>query len=865
MVLSAWPILRRKRFSQKGNEMTIRNFLYSAVSVLASLSAAAFDVSVLGKDGKPVDSGPLCVKRHCRTEPSGIKTIRVELRSELEGEHYANVVASLNVTDPLTVWDGKKDRKMPSSALSQPLLSNGAFLMGAAWNGSNGTALALGADDLPSFADFTIQPSGAGATLKISVPAAFMRKGASFTCTFHAVPFSPKYGIRDALARYYPLYPSRFKKDSRVNPAVYGASAEYACWKEPDPERCRMMNATWEWCHGAGRSWGDPLSQESLTGKINDDYSWSENLRFSRRDWKYQAHTNWKLSCAEFNAVQSARLANSLYCGVVNGFYMMAVANISDVIAKRYPDSVAVGETCAPNDYPYSTEVYTFPECSWGMELRRQLAALVKKHDLGAIAFDVSRPRSVYRGERLKEMDNVGRDEHGAGVVRGIGSGKLFDYIHTLKNKTLSGNCGVIVNSKYEHLSDMLHMDTMMIELNPWSREPPFPLSIRYGLGEKGLTLWEGYTPRAFAPDFNNWNREDKHLLISDLSRYAVHRSLVAGASLPAGYITEYASLASKAFAAMNSAGWKAVPGAEIDGQRWELARYGSGTASILAVCNETNLARRAKLTVYPEEIASDRVGGLPPNGNGYLFVPMFGGTADIRCHAKGGEFVSCDVGSLLFNALECVGTLEGSGSLAANWNGDCDALRLIVKSIDYSGAVRLKQSFGAYALEGDASRTIAAGGQVEAVYRNVKYPGLGAEVRRFTFTDARRKCLFTLAYANDPASKDMADRMDFFFWRAMGKTPDKAMRKKIGKRGRKPFVASAVDETLDPLTVVIRSKRKNGGAVTVSAKDREELSEKVKYLLGVIHAEHFPEYGHEVKMSDQERRCYPLWFKTSR
>jgi hypothetical protein len=110
-----------------------------------------------------------------------------------------------------------------------------------------------------------------------------------------------------------------------------------------------------------------------------------------------------------------------------------------------------------------------------------------------------------------------------------------------------------------------------------------------------------------------------------------------------------------------------------------------------------------------------------------------------------------------------------------------------------------------------------------------------------------------------------MADRMDFFFWRAMGKTPDKAMRKKFGKRGRKPFVASAVDETLDPLTVVIRSKRKNGGAVTVSAKDREELSEKVKYLLGVIHAEHFPEYGHEVKMSDQERRCYPLWFKTSR
>lgn len=845
--------------------MTIRNFLYSVVSVLVSLSAAAFDVSVLTKDGKPVDSGLLCVKRDCRTEPGGIKTIRVELRSEMDGEHYASVVASLKVTDALTVWDGKKERKMPSSSLSQPLLSNGAFLMGAAWNGSKGTALALGADNLPSFADFTVQPSGASAMLKISVPAAFMRKGVSFTCMFHEVPFSPKYGIRDALARYYPLYPARFRRDRRVNPAVYGASAEYACWKDPNPERCRLMNATWEWCHGAGRSWGDPLNRENPTGRRNDEYAWSENLRFAGRDGKRQAYTNWKLSCDEFDAVQGSRLANSYYCGIVNGFYMMAVANISDVIARRYPDSVAVGETCAPNDYPYSTEVYTFPECSWGVELRKQLAALVRKHDLGAIAFDVSRPRSVYRGERLKVMDNVGWDEYGAGAVRGIGSAKLFDYIHTLKNKTLSGNCGVIVNSKYEHLSDMLHMDTMMIELNPWSREPPFPLSIRYALGEKGLTLWEGYSPRAFAPDFNNWSEEDRHMLISDLSRYAVHRSLAAGAALPAGYITEYAALASKAFAAMNDAGWKAVPGMDIKGERWELARYGRGLDAILAVCNGTNAARRAELTVYPGEIASDRVDGQSPNGKGYLFAPMFGGTADMRCCASGGNYVSCDVGPLLFAALECAGTLDGTGSLSVKWDGDCDAFSLIIRSGDYSGVVELKKSFGQYALEGEERRLIAAGGQVKAVYRNAELPGLAAEVRRFTFTDERRKCLFTLAHACDQSSKDMSDRMEFFFRSAIGKAPNKTELKKIGKRGRKPFVASAVDETLDSLTVVIRSKRKNGGTITVSAKDREELSEKVKYLLGVIHAEHFPEYGHEVKMSGRERRYYPLWFKTTR
>ena len=841
--------------------MHICGFLTIVALGLLSLSAAAIDVAIATKDGKAVKD-IVRLDKERRVEKGGIETVRVQMRSTSEDECFVNLVASIKVTNVVTIWDGKKERKHTASPYSHPLLANGSFLMGAAWNSADGTALALGAEALPSFASFEVMPDGNSATLKISVPAAFMRKGATFSCAFHKIAFSPKYGIRDALARYYPLYPARFKRDSLVNSAVYGASAEYACWKSPDPERCRMMNATWEWCHGAGRSWGDPLNRENPTGKKNDEYSWAENLRFYGRDGKYRTYTNWKLSREEFDAVQRGRLANSFYCGVVNGFYMMAVANISDVIARRYPDSVAVGETCAANDYPYSTEVYTFPECSWGVEIRKQLAALVQKHDIGAIAFDVSRPRSVYRGERLKVMDNVGWDEYGAGVVRGVGSAKLFDYIHTLKNKVVPGNCGVIVNSKYEHLSDMLHMDTMMIESTPWSRKPPFPLSLRYALGEKGLTLWEGYTPRAFAPDFNSWNGDDRHLLISDLSRYAVHRSLTAGASLPSGYVTEYAALASKAFAAMNAAGWKAVPGMEIDGDRWEVARYGSGCDSILAVCNETNLHRRAKISVFPGEIASGHVGGTMPNGNGYLFVPMFGGVTEVQCDSKKRESVSCDVGPLLFNALECAGTLYGSGALSANWDGNADVFNLVVKSRDYSGAIKLKGCFGDYVLSGEGKRELSDGGELRAVYRNESQPGLAAKVRKFVFTDKRKKPLFTLSYANDSASVDMADRIGFFFRSAMCKAPDRTERKKISKRGYKPFVVSSVDEKLPPLTVSIRSKRKNGGEIVVSAKEVEEFSHKVNHLLNVIHWEVFPEYGHEVRMSPKELAQYPLRFR---
>ena len=84
-----------------------------------------------------------------------------------------------------------------------------------------------------------------------------------------------------------------------------------------------------------------------------------------------------------------------------------------------------------------------------------------------------------------------------------------------------------------------------------------------------------------------------------------MHRSAATGASLPAWYLTEYAEAYSHAFVRMNDAGFKPVIGAQIEGNLWELARYGLGEKSYLAVCNTTNAARTASLTVFPNEIAT--------------------------------------------------------------------------------------------------------------------------------------------------------------------------------------------------------------------------------------------------------------------
>ena len=820
-------------------------------SLLAfSVSCFGFEVAITDASGKHFDiAGKVDFRQERHADANGVETIRCILTGISDATQLVRVVASEHVHEAATVWDGLKEIPLSKASFEQPLLMDRHFLMGAAWGGSKGVALASGAEDMTSYEDFISVPQPDGVRISLAVHAALLGKGGRYGCTFHRLAFSPKYGIRDALARYYALYPARFRRSKAVNQAIYGISAQYASWRAPLTESCRRSNASWEWCHGAGRSWGDPLNTEVTTGQMNADYTWSENLKFSLRDHKDRRYRNEGMALAEFDRIQSERLANGYCCGVVNGFYLMALANLSNKIAARYPDSQATENPFASNDYFYSTEIFTFPECSWGREIRRQSASMVKKYDIAAMAFDVSRPRSVYRGVRLREMQNVGWDRFGPGVVRGVGSAKLFEDIRTLPNKKLSGNCGVIVNTKYQHVTDMLYMDTMMIESTPWDHKPPFPLEFRFALGEKGLTMWESYEPRSFDPNFNRWPKESQHLLYHDLCRFAVHRSAVAGASLPNQFLTEYVEAYSHAFVRMNDAGFKPVVGAKLDGACWELARYGLGDRSYIAVCNETNVARIAELEVFPDEIASGIVGDAAnyqlPTPQGYIYAPFFGGTAS-QTFRGGPQRVSCAVGPLLVSVLEAVGAADGTGELAAEWTGDGVDVRLRLESKSFAGKVVLRDALESLRREGDGVRTLKPGDMIEVAYRDAAFAEMVAPTSEFAFMDGKNPA-FSMAYAEDGGdSRDMADRISEFFWTM---TFPEGLKK---RHVHKVSVARAGDAPLPANTVVLKDK--SGRAIRLAAADREEFSRLVRRFLNVLNAFRYPDYRHEVRMNDLER-----------
>ena len=795
-----------------------------AFSVL-TLVAGEVGVAVTGRNGEEVPAAAVKLDVRRTRSADGVETFACRLTAQADGARLLRLEARLPLgPGEKTVFDGRKEY-VPVGVRTNAFLIE-AFPMGAAWNGrGRAVALALGAESGDSYADFVTSPD----ELRISVRAALLKRGAVYETVFHRIPFDPKYGAMDAFARYYALYPRRFRRNPEVDPALSGINAQYSSWRRADPEPCRFMNATWECCIGASRTWGDVNDREQPVGPRNTAYSWDEEIGYADRKGKYHRERNGAITQAKFDGILSERLGYGYFCGVRNAYYVMALANISNEIAKRHPDSVAVGKSFADGSYLYSTEVFTFPECSWGRDIRRQLGELAERSDVSAVYFDVSRPRGVYRGERLAEMGNVSWDEYGPGVVRSVGSAKLFDYVRTLRPKGSRYCMGVTLNTKYAHLTDIFYADASDSESCPWDFDKPFPLERRLAAGEKGYQLWEGFSPREFDPNFNAWPAADREMLLNALAKFAIHASFRTGASLPVAYMTEYTALMSHAFVRMNAAGWKPVPGARVKGEDWELARYGLGGNSFLTVNNLSNVVRQAALEVYPEEIASGCVGGKG-SGRGWLYVPFYGGRALTRL-ARGREGVTLRIGSQLVGVLEAVGELKGEGELSSEWGGDFDALKLEVVSSGFAGEVRFMDAVETYVREGEAVRRISPGERLSVVYRNAELKGALGTVRM-----AKPEELSTIRCAADADSREIADRIATFFAQATG--------------AKKPTVA--VDGKLAPLSVSV-------GGVLIVSDERWELSRLVNRFLNVVNRERFPDYRPPVPMVSADRPFFPF------
>ena len=318
-----------------------------------------------------------------------------------------------------------------------------------------------------------------------------------------------------------------------------------------------------------------------------------------------------------------------------------------------------------------------------------------------------------------------------------------------------------------------------------------------------------------------------------------MQRSLVTAASLPRNFLCEYASDMSHAFVRLNEAGWKPVLGFEVPGAHWELARYGLGDRSWLVVCNGTNAVRKASMDVFPGEIATGFVGGTC-EAFGFVYAPFFGGAA-ANILKESGQRVVHEVGPLMSDVLECVGTAKGRGGIAADWSRDGDAVVLTLISRDFGGTVELRDAFEGYRREGGGSRRLSAGDAVRIRYVDPVTEGWCAKIAALDLSNLRK---VRVRHAADQDSKDMGDRIAAFFRGVTMPADEKKARKHVS-----PVTVTA-DPGLRPGSVCL-------GDVVLTAGDRVAFSTVVRRFLNVLNRERYPDYGPQHAMSEGARRQF--------
>jgi hypothetical protein len=290
----------------------------------------------------------------------------------------------------------------------------------------------------------------------------------------------------------------------------------------------------------------------------------------------------------------------------------------------------------------------------------------------------------------------------------------------------------------------------------------------------------------------------------------------------------------------LNAAGWKPVIGADVKGPDWELARYGLDERSYMVACNLTNLARRAEIQVYPDEIATALVGERS-SAKGFLYVPFYGGSA-ANVFSGGKMHVNAEVGALLVNVLEAAGKVDGEGSLSAEWEGDgCGRMTLKLVSRDFRGRVLCRNSIEGYRAEGPCAIEFKGGETVRVRYCDAALAAVADAVDSLDLTDLSK---VSLRHAEDIESKEIAERFEFFFKSAT--LPENPM---AAKKYRSP-VRKTLDTGLKPFTVRL-------GPVEVHADDRIEFSRFARRVLNVINAKRYPRYTPRPKMEPWDAKYF--------
>ena len=664
---------------------------------------------------------------------------RVELTGDL----------SSAVPDKWNYWNGAREYPLQENIAQEHHRFTDTFPLSVIENGRDG--FALGIAPYCEFSSFASRALAANRKVEQSISTKLVVDGIHpQRIRFLAIRFTPEFGWRDAVQRYYDRYPEAFRPLAGVDERLYGNGGYLGLFQgfngfELHPRRYDRIG--WEWSYAPWVKAGNWYPEE------NDDL---EQLYRSNSDriGELPRNAEGNVTWATYNRIWKEHFASA--DRRIAMFYYIYVNDIHHDILDRYPDArFHNADSSFSNGGSSSIESdrgktgYAFAQGSGlQQELERKIRLAAENYAISGFAFDMANNFAFdYSPAQLRNGRYRTFDADGKICTGNFANPVLFaEYIHTLvRDGRRMGTClnfgvmGITPPSAFA-------ADAVIFEGTPADNvEQVF--TERLLTGRKPLYFWGDVTNHgSYSP--LNWpilkqSPQKMEQISEQMAQLELFLALRYGISMQSwAAVHPVIKPWIDTILALQKLGWNPVPALhDSSGKLW-IGRFGSGLQTVFTVLNPEREPVTAKLELVDSYLGNGKFIPVPEDGALTVDVAEKCSIFELTIPPKGIRVFTVAAvtqpGDITVNRDDAAGSLHASSPLA------------ILPVRDYARRSYLAQ---------DATQTsfIAIPGVIDATAT------LPSALRPGTWIDASQRPTLVLGAQSSRNSQIITDMFDWY------------------------------------------------------------------------------------------------------
>jgi len=540
-------------------------------------------------------------------------SIEWDIAIENPGEEQRWLEVTVSLPAPLDVpwaaWDGISETPEVTQLVTRQGIAH-AFPMMCVSDSKRGLALGLQPQMLLSSMSVGSDPARNDRTLYLTAQV-IVDPGATETVELVSFPFGPEFGWRDALEKYYDLYPKWFNVAEGISPHIFGiggylrAGDSRLAWEE-----ARRWRFGWDWGYAPYKKTGDWYPHEEYW---ENEYGGIEEYRAEMRR-RYEV-TNRAAAGLSYVILQfvEAELGNEHFADS-----LLRDAR-GDVITRPRDGVIKRGET--------ATGAYYWGN-SLGEHTLRCLEELAQKRGVAGISFDNSTGTGMRYGPGPEHSPGraFSKNPDVVWAAEGIAIAKQMDKVHTLSNDQ---HRLMVFGNGPSCLLTCFRSDGVMHEASPYHRTESLEAKRRL-MGHKPIICWEDH-PEGMLNWENITPAELRQALRGDYDfwvMYCLYRGILPSAHRLRGNRVLQAHV--EEILAVVRAGWQPVPAMRCEQDLW-LGRFGRGVQTLLTLGNATGEDVQASVEVHNGYLGEGAYAFAPFDGEPGLRSEVFEGKTLVR------------------------------------------------------------------------------------------------------------------------------------------------------------------------------------------------------------------------------------------